>query len=133
MNGIHRREPADPTETPAHDAVKRDIAKVFGVDPALIEPTAEEIEARRRYEAYRTALPFRMNSIAAQITAQAHRDGWLPENARLIYAPTAMSAAEALARTNAAVRARCTCQPGPRSTMEQHDPDCSLLKTGYLS
>lgn len=116
-----------------YEEIKQHIARVLGVDLADLELTAEEVEARRRLQAYRDSLPGRYAEIAAQITAKAHRDGWLPENYRLMLAPTVMSAGESAARTEAAVRERCTCEPGPRSIGEQHDPGCSLQNTGYLA
>lgn len=39
---------------------------------------------------------------------------------------------EQVARWRAAVRARCTCSPGPRDLAEPHDPECSLWNTGWL-
>lgn len=65
--------------------VKLRIARAFDVDPELLEPTAEEIEIKRRFTAFRDALPRRSDEIAEQITARAHRDGWLPENWRFVY------------------------------------------------
>ena len=115
------------------EARKREIARVFGIDPADLEPTAEEVEDRRRFEAYRDALPGRANAVADQITAQAHRDGWLPEGWRFTYKPVSYSTYAAMARTQAAIIERCTCLPGPRTLAEVHESECSLQNTGYLS
>lgn len=36
-------------------------------------------------------------------------------------------------RWQAALRARCTCEDGPRESWQQHEPDCSLQNTGWAT
>jgi hypothetical protein len=77
--GQHSRDEAE--------QARREIARVFGVDDADLEPTAEEVEARRQYNAVRASMADRCGKVAEQVTARSHQDGWLPRNWQLVYAP----------------------------------------------
>lgn len=62
------------------DHVRQQIADLFGLPVEALEPTAEEVELRRRFEQYRAELPSRLARASADATEVGHREGWLPAN-----------------------------------------------------
>jgi hypothetical protein len=62
------------------DSVRQEIADLLDLPAEVLEPTAEEVELRRRFEEYRAELPGRLARAAADATEIGHREGWLPAN-----------------------------------------------------
>ena len=86
FDDARRRLTTDPGVTRDDvNEIKQHLAELFDVPPELLEPTAEEVELRRRHEQYRAELPDRAAKAAVEATRIGHAEGWLPDGWTVSY------------------------------------------------